>query len=383
MFFDATKIPIQLFSDKTLVKNYGSEPFQPDPVISMISCIFEVPDPVCYTITPEFLVCGIVRVKDSSEYLAVGPAPVYECTRKQAQDILIRMQQPVSRADEMLRWLRRIPICGDHRFQAILCFLNYIVNGEEQREAATVPFKCANKEGEAAVPAPDVFMPYFGRTSDILEKQILTAIEYGDTNAVIQSLNETNKQSDGLPDMSLDSVRTFRNILIVSTTLASRAALKGGLDYGTVTELSDYYLKQTEALDTYTDLSNLLRQMFLDFTQRTAKCRTFLSDSPLTARISKDIRAHLHEKITPTLIAARLKMNCSYLCRHFKKETGKTISEFINEMKVEEGKHLLSTTNIPIAQIAAQLGFSSQQYFHTVFKKIAGMTPVEFRNKSV
>jgi AraC-like DNA-binding protein len=72
-------------------------------------------------------------------------------------------------------------------------------------------------------------------------------------------------------------------------------------------------------------------------------------------------------------------MSDSYLCRHFREETGKTITEYINEVKVDECKQLLITTGMPLSQISEQLGFSSQNYFHTVFKKQTGMTPYEFR----
>ena len=103
-------------------------------------------------------------------------------------------------------------------------------------------------------------------------------------------------------------------------------------------------------------------------------------NSPVINKIRKDIQAHLYEKITPTILSYHLKMNCSYLCRSVKQETGKTISEYINEVKIQECIGLLKTTETPLIQISEQLGFSSQKYFHTVFKKVTGMTPIECRN---
>lgn len=41
-------------------------------------------------------------------------------------------------------------------------------------------------------------------------------------------------------------------------------------------------------------------------------------------------------------------MNCSYICRHFKQETPKNITEFINKLKIEESIRILETTKIPI-----------------------------------
>lgn len=68
-------------------------------------------------------------------------------------------------------------------------------------------------------------------------------------------------------------------------------------------------------------------------------------------------------------------MDLSYLCRHFKENTGKTITACIHEIKIKESKRLIRTTNLTLAQIAMQMGYSSQNYFHTVFKKFTGVTP--------
>lgn len=183
--------------------------------------------------------------------------------------------------------------------------------------------------------------------------------------------------------ISSSLIRSFKNIFISSTSLSSRSAIKGGLDYDTAMALTNNYLSQVENLDNYTDIFLLMKQMFLDFARRVAHCRSFSSKSLLVNRINKDIYSHLYEKITPTMIAEHLKMNCTYICTHFKKETGKTIIEFIQEIKIEESKRLLVNTQMSLIQISTQLGFSSQNYFHTVFKKMTGITPAEFRTKSI
>lgn len=119
--------------------------------------------------------------------------------------------------------------------------------------------------------------------------------------------------------------------------------------------------------------------MFLDFARHTARSRELASHSALARKIGREISAHLYEPISPTLIAERLNMNVSYLCRHFKQQTGKTISEYVNERKVQECKRLLETTDAPVSGIASRLGFSSQNYLYTVFKRVTGLTPMAYR----
>ena len=74
-------------------------------------------------------------------------------------------------------------------------------------------------------------------------------------------------------------------------------------------------------------------------------------------------------------------MDLSYLGREFKKSTGKTITLYIQEQKIAEARRQLETTNLPLSQIAMQLNFSSQNYFHHVFKKITGVTPNQYAQK--
>ena len=69
-----------------------------------------------------------------------------------------------------------------------------------------------------------------------------------------------------------------------------------------------------------------------------------------------------------------------YLSYLIKKETGKTLISFINEAKIELAKKYLLTTNNSIEQIAFECGFSTSNYFCTVFKKSVGTSPLSFRN---
>lgn len=72
-------------------------------------------------------------------------------------------------------------------------------------------------------------------------------------------------------------------------------------------------------------------------------------------------------------------MSPQYLSSHFHEKTGKTLSSYINEMKINEAMRLLKTDQLSLAEISAALGYSSQNYFHKVFQNLIGMTPNEYR----
>lgn len=65
--------------------------------------------------------------------------------------------------------------------------------------------------------------------------------------------------------------------------------------------------------------------------------------------------------------------------QHYRSTTGRTIKESIMETKCATAKILLKTTEMPISSISVSLGFSSQNHFQQVFKKMTGKTPRQFR----
>ena len=75
-------------------------------------------------------------------------------------------------------------------------------------------------------------------------------------------------------------------------------------------------------------------------------------------------------------------MNEQYFCRYFKKNIGKTITEYINMIRVEKAATALAETEDKIIDIASACGFDNIGYFIRRFKKEKGMTPSEYRKKS-
>jgi AraC-like DNA-binding protein len=379
-FYEATKIPLQLYDVKSQIAAYDIDLFKPNPANIILEAALESGQELCYTYSPEYLFCGLIRISESTKYIILGPVLSSECSRKQAQSILSRFRQPMERLNDFILWLRMIPQYDIQRFQGCLKLLDYSLNQREQTELVNIPYQ----ESTSDIPIYETAPSFIDHIDDSIETEILSCIEYGRLSSLEKIMVDfTGQSSDGIPKVTDSVIRSFKTIFIFSTALASRSAIRGGLDYDTAMALTTNYINQIEKFDNYTDIFLFLKQMFLDFARRVSKVRSFSSNSQLVSKISKDINAHIYEKITPTLISEHLNMNCTYLCAHFKKETGKTITAYIHELKIKECKRLLATTQMPIIQISTQLGFSSQNYFHTVFKKITGMTPVEFRSQSL
>ena len=80
-------------------------------------------------------------------------------------------------------------------------------------------------------------------------------------------------------------------------------------------------------------------------------------------------------------VAARFFVNPSYASRTFSRQYGVSIVDYVNRLKIDRAKLLLSTTDIPLGSIALNVGFSDANYFSRLFKKNVGISPREYRSK--
>lgn len=80
-------------------------------------------------------------------------------------------------------------------------------------------------------------------------------------------------------------------------------------------------------------------------------------------------------------LADYLGINKTYLSSLFRKETGETFSQYLNKIRIEKSKALLLDGNQSVLDIALAVGFTNQNYYNIMFKRITGLTPLEFRNR--
>lgn len=95
----------------------------------------------------------------------------------------------------------------------------------------------------------------------------------------------------------------------------------------------------------------------------------------------KFIHKHYKQTITLNDLCQYLSINKSYFCSIFKAETGLTFSHFLNRVRIEKSKQYLIDSNESILSIALSVGFNNHTYYSMIFKKITGMTPLEFRQQ--
>ncbi|WP_373496000.1 helix-turn-helix domain-containing protein [Aquiflexum sp.] len=93
------------------------------------------------------------------------------------------------------------------------------------------------------------------------------------------------------------------------------------------------------------------------------------------------ILAESHRTVQLQEVADLANMSKEAFCRFFKERTGKTLTEFLGQVRIHHACQLLQETDLSISQVAYQSGFQNLSYFNRAFKKYRGETPKEFRKK--
>jgi len=93
------------------------------------------------------------------------------------------------------------------------------------------------------------------------------------------------------------------------------------------------------------------------------------------------LEAHYTNKVTVDELAERFAIGRRSFERRFKKATNNTVVEYLQRVKMEAAKRSFETTRKNINEVMFDVGYTDTKAFRTIFKKVTGLTPVEYRNK--
>lgn len=268
----------------------------------------------------------------------------------------------------------------------MLCTVNYVLNGEKktledisiydtEQEELNRFFEQTREDTEYA--AEDSWKSQNLHNTFDAEQSLMHIIECGDSVLLKEWTSNAPALRSGI--LATDQIRQMKNTFIVSATLTSRAAIRGGMTTEDALQLSDAYIQKCELLNSPDLIINLQYHMVLDFTERVEDIRGGERTSKLSIDVSNYILHHLSEAITTETIAKELYVSRSHLSRRFKEETGEALSDFIMKKKIQEAKKLLRYSDKTLASISIYLGFSSQSHFSRVFKQYTNESPSNYR----
>lgn len=212
------------------------------------------------------------------------------------------------------------------------------------------------------------------------EKMMNGMIMEGDLKRVTKYLESAEHQR--VEKMSNDPVRRQLYTVIVGIAIAARAALDGGLGEEEAFMLSNSYIMEADSCQSPEEMWDIYKKAVLDLTTRVNdnKSDVLMSEK---VKLSIDyILRHLHYDISLKQIADNAGLSETYFSALFKKETGETVSEFIQKSRVREAQSMIQYSEYSLLEIGQYLGFCSQSHFSKTFRKYTGMTPGQFRKKN-
>lgn len=208
------------------------------------------------------------------------------------------------------------------------------------------------------------------------ERKLMQTVSRGSSLKAEQMISKVSDMV--LESRTNDPLRNTQNYMIVLNTLLRKAAEQGGVHPFYIDSLSSDFARKIETAKTNTECISMMKDMVISYSllvkEHSAKNYTTPVQKVITI-IDSDLMADLSLK----RLSSILNINPSYLSSLFKKETGVTLTEYVNKKRVENAAFLLKTTSLQVQTIAQHCGIFDVNYFTKTFKKYMGKTPKEYR----
>ncbi len=146
----------------------------------------------------------------------------------------------------------------------------------------------------------------------------------------------------------------------------------------------DSSILEMEALSNASSLKELTNAAieYAEFIIKETMKFSYQGDSVIVNQAIRIIQEKCSSSLQLQDIAGELHVNKSYLSTLFRKETGKNVTEYINDVRLDRAAEELRNTNTSVTDIAFRCGFESQSYFTKLFRQKYDMTPSRYRKQS-
>ncbi|EPR13026.1 PocR ligand-binding domain-containing protein [Ruminiclostridium papyrosolvens] len=193
--------------------------------------------------------------------------------------------------------------------------------------------------------------------------------------------NELKELYQSLPVMKLQKVRANAAMIYnICNYIVGEAVLKINLSDGAISKETGYNNYQNKKTSVNTE------KLSINTTKKDEHTHGELLNSRenIILKPALDyIEKYYTRNISLNNMASLCNISTSYFSKLFRRTIGDNFSNYINRIRIKKARELLETTDIPITNIALDLGFEDSGYFIKVFKKFEGVTPSKFRNDAL
>lgn len=374
-------IPIRVFRGGELVFYHSLVKLPEDPMKVCARELMAIGESVGYYVTPDFYYFGVVNSGEIK--LVAGPASQVGGGERELRELAFRADVPQERVGEFISAMRAIVPMPLESIIQMLCAVNFMLSGERLELKDVTIYDSEQRELRGAIERQQFNARLAGSMAEAhntmdVERELLQIVQRGDVEALAAWAATAPAVRGGV--IAYDQLRQLKNTFIVACTLASRAAITGGMTADEALALSDSYIRKCELQNSAERISNLQFHMVEDYTRRVARLRGSRT-TELTLKVANYVQRHLCERISVNALAKELYLSRPYLSERFKAESGESLTDYILREKTTEARRLLDYTDKSLTSISSYLSFSSPSHFSRVFKKYTGMLPSEYRGR--
>lgn len=319
---------------------------------------------------------------DQPEAMLIGPYTTVNISEQTIMNFMEARRVPAQLLFPMIEYYGQIPILWEDEplFAALEVLAEAMWGSRDRYDIQTLDYL-----------HPDIFTSLSSHYSSLYhesynmerlelryqkENQLLRAVSQGQFQKAEELLSPFSWQI--IEQRTPDSIRNMKNYLVILNTLMRKAAEQGDVHPLHIDRLSDYFARKIELLTHQSDMAKLAREMAHKYCLlvKNHSLRSYsLPVQKVITYVDYDLTADLSLKAQ----AQQLNVNPSYLSTLFKRETGITLTDYVNQKRIEHAIFLLNSTSLQVQTIAQQCGFPDVNYFSKLFKKLVGKTPVEYR----
>ncbi len=383
--YSSLYIPIYIYNNKELIVCYPVQNNDTLPPWPYLEKLWDADKIITFVLTTFYSYYGCIKIEGSNNCLVIGPINDIPYTRQTLFNMRKEYNLQQYNFEDFSIFFNNIPTQNLDAFINTLLFINYSFNNTQLTKKDITDYR--GTFIDTSIDKKYVEVTYtvkeegFINNNYTVECELLRYIETGNLKELQAFSERVRNTKVGI--VANDTLRHLKNTFIVTVSIVSRAAMKGGLSPNIAYELSNIYIKQVELLTDNDSVLSLMTQVQYDYANRVANSITPAAADSTLYQVIKYVRENTNKNITVSEIANHLGFSRSYLSKIVKKELGFNLSDFIRRCKLEESKDLLAFSEKSISMISNYLCFSSQSHFQRAFKEKYGITPHAYRKSTI
>ena len=324
----------------------------------------------------------LLRLPEGSEFLLIGPYLREAVGDETLMSIMERAGIPPAQLSVLRGYYQQVVICpSESMLYAAIGRLAEALWGSA--DAFTTRRKSLDLL-DVYQPTEDVFLSIVPESFDREriersyrgEEALMYAIAHGKTHRAHGILSQFSIAQ--MEKRSAVPLRNFKNYLIILNTLMRKAVQQGGVHPMYIDRTSSAIAHRIEQCTTLEEGYRLIEDMIHKYCLL-VKNHNMTQYSLPVQNVILQIDSDLAGDLSLSAHAKRLGVNASYLSALFKKETGSTLTDYVNQKRIDFAIYLLNASNMQIQTIAQHCGIPDVNYFTRTFKRIIGITPSEYR----